>query len=495
MFVKTAVLSISTLATLAFTSACSSYDSSARDMRAQWSAGNFSEAKKIASEQVEGASERDSLVWQLDYASVLRANGQPAEATAAFERAAGTLKEWDEKPEILLSKEALASITNLSSLPYRGRSSDAIMLHTYRALSFLENGNAASARVALNAAYQAQKDAVARNEKEIAAAKEEASKNAEAAEKLVADSGIQSKLDEEKKSLENVRVFADYVNPFTTWFYGIYFLHAGTDEADVERARNALSRVGKMYQKNQYVSADIELCKAGTPPSNEALTYVVFESGLAPTLGVTRVDLMLPVPIGAGRVTVAPVSIVLPKLVIEDRRSFHGLFPLVSVQKSDGNATPQKVPALSVDGLPAEEICDMNSVVRTDFDNAFPAVLTRTLVTSFIKTAASAAANAVALEYARRDGGAGAAFVALGTLIGTSAFTYGTSGADTRCWQTLPQNFSIVRMKTPEDRKISVRVGQETIDVELAPARVNLVVVKTTSTESEPVVLQSVLAK
>lgn len=477
------------------TSACSSYDSSARDMRTNWSAGNFSDAGKIARDQVEEASEGDALVWQLDYASILRAEGRTKEALTAFERAAGTLKEWDEKPEIQLSKEVVASITNLSSLPYRGRSSDAIMLHTYRALSFLENGNADSARVALNAAYQAQKDAVERNAKEIENAKKEASENAESSEKLISDSGVQSKLDEEKKSLENVRVLADYVNPFSTWLYGIYFLNAGLDSSDVERARNALSRVKEMYKENQYVAIDLAACEATGKPSEDNLTYVVFESGLAPTLGVTRIDLMLPVPIGGGRVTVAPVSIVLPKLVLEDRRSFHGLFPFVSVQTSSGNAAPQNVPELSVNGLAAQEICDMNSVVRTDFDNAFPAVLTRTLVTSFVKTAASAAANAVALEYARRDGSVGAMAVALGTVVGTSAFTYGTSGADVRCWQTLPQNFSIVRLKTPASRKITVKVGAREFDVPLVDARVNLVVVKTTSTESKPVVLQSVLAK
>lgn len=473
------------------TSACSSsYDSSARDMRTNWSAGNFSDAGKIARDQVEEASEGDALVWQLDYASILRAEKRPKEALAAFERAAGTLKEWDEKPEIQLSKEAVASIANLSSLPYRGRSSDAIMLHTYRALSFLENGNADSARVALNAAYQAQKDAVERNAKEIENAQKEASENKASSEKLISDSGVQSKLDEEKKSLENVRVLADYVNPFSTWLYGIYFLNAGRDSSDVERARNALSRVKEMYKENKYVAEDLAACEATGKPSEDKLTYVVFESGLAPTLGVTRIDLMLPVP-----GTVAPVSIALPKLVLEDRRSFHGLFPFASVQTSSGNAAPQNVPELSVNGLEAQEICDMNSVVRTDFDNAFPAVLTRTLVTSFIKTAASAAANAAALEYARRDGSAGASAVALGTVVGTSAFTYGTSGADVRCWQTLPQNFSIVRLKTPKDRKVTVKVGAREFNVTLDDARVNLVVVKTTSTESKPVVMQSVLAK
>lgn len=495
MLKKLTLFVIGAAGILACVSACSSYDSAAQNLRANWSAGNFSEAEKIAREQNEKAAANDALPWQLDYACVLRAAGKTAEASAAFERAAETLSEWDEKPETLLSKEALAQLTNLSALPYRGRSSDAVMLHAYRALSFLENGNSASARVALNAAYRAQQDAVERNEKEIAAAREEADKNAGNAGMLSAQSDVEKEIARERQAIADVRVLADYVNPFATWLYGVYFLHAGEDNADVERARHALSRVAKMYPKNHYVAEDLALCENGKAAAGDALTYVVFESGLAPTLGITRVDLMLPIPIGAGRITPTPVSIVLPKLVMADRRNFHGLFPFASVQTSGGNAQASPVPDLAADGIPAEEICDMNSVVRTDFDNAFPAVLTRTLVTSFVKSAASAAANAVALEYARRNNGAGAGIAALATVIGTSAFTYASSGADVRCWQTLPQNFSVVRMKTPASQKISVRTGARSQTVALVPGRVNLVVVKTTGTAANPVILQSVLAE
>ena len=248
-----------------------------------------------------------------------------------------------------------------------------------------------------------------------------------------------------------------------------------------------------MYPKNEYVAADLELASRGVPARDEALTYVVFESGLAPILGTVRSDTMLPIPIGSGNVTLMPVSIALPKLVLSDARKYWGVFPLVSGQYSQGSAEPAPVPALSANGAPALEVCDMNSVVRTEFDNAFPSVLVRTIVPAVLKSAASAAANAAALEYARRDGSAGSAIVALATIAASSVYTYASSGADVRCWQTLPQNFSVARVKTPASRRVSVRVGGRSRDVALLPGKVNLVCVKTTSEGGPLVVTQSVL--
>ncbi len=146
---------------------CSSYSSDARKLRESWSAGDFRTASEISGKALSDAGEGDALVWSLDRASALRAAGDSAAATAAFERAAELVAEWDEKPETLLSREALSALTNPASLPYRGRRSDIIMLHTYRALSFLENGNANAARTALNAAYEAQREAVEKMRRQL----------------------------------------------------------------------------------------------------------------------------------------------------------------------------------------------------------------------------------------------------------------------------------------------------------------------------------------
>ena len=473
-------------------SGCASYEDNARDLRGHWTGGRLAEANTVAGTALQSAGENELLLWQLERGSTLRACGNAAEASEEYEKAAATAARWEETPDVLLSSETLATLTNLSALPYRGRSSDVIMLHAYRALAFLEAGNVASARVALNAAYQAQRDAVDRNAKEIENAQAEAKENSVDVDALLQQSGLDKTLEAEKAELASVRVLADCVNPFATWLHGIYFLHTGTDGSDSERARVSLSRVAKMYPENPYIAPDEKLAGQNAPAENP-LTYVIFESGCAPIIGTTRVDTAISVPTGRGYWTLMPISIALPKLVLSAEQKYWNLPFFASGAYVPGDATPSSVPALSANGVPASEICDMNSVVRTDFDNAYPAILTRTLITAFLKSAAAAALNAASQEYAQRDGSTGSALISLATMIGSAVYTYASTDADVRCWQTLPQNFSIVRMATPSSRRVTVNVGGRSREVELLPGEVNLVVVKTTHEYGPLVVSQAVL--
>ena len=477
---------------VAFSVGCASYEQEARTLRAHWAQGQFVEANRVAGNALKNADSDELLLWQLEQGATLRACGNAAETVDAFEKANRTLRHWEETPEILLSSETLATLTNLSVLPYRGRSSDIIMLHTYRALGFLEAGQVDAARVALNAAYQAQRDAVERNAKEIENAQREAEESAVNIPSLLTESGLDEKLEQQKQALADVRVLADYVNPFTTWLHGIYFLHAGTDGADAERARVSLKRVSEMYPENNYIRSDLDLAETGKS-SSEPLTYVVFESGCAPIIGTVRVDTMLFVPTGRGYSVWIPVSIALPKLVLSDERKYWNIPFFAYGEYVPGDVMPELIPPLSANCVPASEICDMNSIVRTDFDNAYPAILTRTLISAFLKSAAAAAINAASLEYANQDDSGYGALVSLAAHLGSSIYTYASSDADVRCWQTLPQNFSIVRLKTPRSRRVTVNVGERSREVELLPGEVNLVVVKTTGKTGSIAVSQSVL--
>lgn len=451
---------------------CSSYAEKSAEMRGAWEAGNFAHAEKIISEEVGTADDVDRLIWQLEHAAVLRGMQKNAEAQVALEAAVKTIEAWDEEADILLSKEALATFSNLSALPYRGRGVERIMLQTYRGLNFLEAGNIDAARVALNAAFQAQSDAVERNRKQIEAAHASAEENEVDLAGLKNNADIVNAIESGKTSLAEFAVYADYVNPFTTWLHGIYFLHAGTDGGDYERARKSLERVAQMEPGNTFIREDIEAAKGIR--SDDAITYVIFEYGLAPSLETSRVDLFLPIPTGTGTSTIAPVCIALPKL---------------TRQASAG------IPVMRANDVSAQTVCDMNRAVKTDFDNAYPAVLARTLTTAFLKTAASVAANIAAQEYAQRDGSTAASFVALGTLIGTSVATYASTDADVRIWQTLPENFSIVRMPTPESRRITVEVAGRRVETKLLPGKVNVVLVKAVGFALEPRVNQFILRK
>lgn len=459
------------LAGAVFFGGCSaSYSGKATDLRSAWQQGNFALAEEIVAEEVRDADDNDRLIWQLEHASVLRSQQRNAEAQVVLDAAAATLEAWDEQADFLISQETAATLSSLAALPYRGRGLDRIMLQTYRALNYLESGKRDEARVALNAAFQAQSDAVEDNRKYIEKAQASAAENEVDLVSLESLPSVAAALEKEKNASSGVAAYADYVNPFTTWLHGVYFIHAGTDGADRERGRKSLERVAQMEPDNAFVREDLNRDRSAT--ADEALTYVIFEYGVAPTLVASRIDEFFPFPVGNGNFTIAPFCIALPKL---------------SREQSAG------IPVMRANDIPAQTLCDMNRVIKTDFDNAYPAVLARTLTTAFLKTAASVAANAAMEEYARRDGGSAAALIALGGMIATNAITYASTEADLRIWQTLPENFSVVRLPTPASRRLQVEVAGHRAQVELLPGKVNVVLVKSVGFALEPKVNQFIL--
>ena len=50
--------------------------------------------------------------------------------------------------------------------------------------------------------------------------------------------------------------------------------------------------------------------------------------------------------------------------------------------------------------------------------------------------------------------------------------------ADTRFWTTLPKEFSYVRMKTPVNRKLIIRVGYEEKTINLEQDGINVIYVR-----------------
>lgn len=450
---------------------CGSYAENSSKMRNAWRTGNFTLAEAIAASEAVSADADNLLLWQLEHASVLRGQQKNAEAQQVLEAAAKTLEMWDEQPEILLSQEIEATFSNLSALPYRGRGIDRIMLQTYRALNFLEAGEKDAARVALNAAFQAQSDAVEQNEEKIREFQDTAEALGSEFSEMKKNDSVNEFIASEESRLSKFAGYADYVNPFTTWLHGIYFLHAGEDGSDRERARKSLERVVAMEPGNTFVREDLETAKDND--ADDAITYVIFEYGLAPTLNMIRADLLLTIPTGRYPV-LAPMSIALPRL---------------SQLNTDG------LPVMRANDVPAQTVCNMDRVIQTDFRNSYPRVLARTLLNAFLKTTASVVVNAAAMEYANSDGSAASVLVALGTMIGTSAATYASTDADVRTWQTLPANFSVARLPTPASRNLVVDVAGHRSEVKLLPGKVNVVFVKSVGFALEPKVNQFILKK
>jgi hypothetical protein len=418
-----------------------------------WQQGNIAAAEKEITETANRRSNTmDAVVLRLEQGSVLRAAGKFEESNAAFELAAEKIDRYAQEAKVKVGNEAGAMLTTQANLPYTGRAYDGIMLNTYRALNFLALGEPEKAGPEIIRAYQRQQDAVEENKRRIENAQEEEAKSKEKAkvEKARKDPKFQSQLATNNANLEQLKVYADYVNPLTVFLDAVYFLHYGAGGSDLERARKSLERVTAFIGDHPYLQSEMEMQASavnGVAPT--PTTYVLFETGRAPERGQIRID----VPIIVSRVSYVGVAV--PKL------EFQGNY-LSSLQVA-ANGT----------NYPTALLSSMDSVVGLDFKNEFPTILTKTIISTITKAVASYAAN----EAARQSGGD---MAGLFMQIGTAVYQASVNVADTRTWTTLPKEFQFARFPTPADRKIELRApgGGATHSVDLGEGKIHLVQVK-----------------
>src|SRR5690606_961339 len=143
-----------------------------------------------------------------------------------------------------VATETMATVTTPANLPYEGRGYDKIMSATYRALNHLALGEPEAARAALIKAYQYQQDVVAENARRIERAREEAERRGDSAviAQTSANPQFQHRVDSLLDISATMQPYAEYVNPFTVWLDGVFFLAQAQDLSDLERARKSLER-------------------------------------------------------------------------------------------------------------------------------------------------------------------------------------------------------------------------------------------------------------
>ncbi len=407
---------------------CASYESQTGAFRGAWNGGGTGQAAQIASREAsKHSNSRDAVVWFLEQGAALRAAGQFAASNHAFEQAEKRIAFYDRQAKLRLSREATGLLTNLAALPYEGRGYDRVMLNTYQALNYLQLGQAETALVELRQAHAEQDAEVVRNARRIVAAR----KSAGEFERAIRG----AKLDELQPDI--ALDYGAFVNPFTDFLHALCLWSLAADGG--ENALVSLRRIHSTLGGPGFLSDEIGMVDrilGGAKHPN--LTYVIFETGVAPIRREVRLDVPL------YDKNVPYVAAAFPRL---ERR---------------GRSTHAHV-AIGGTKREATLICDMDAVVARDFRTGLPAVIFRTL-------AASAAKAAVAKK-AREEAGDLGAF---------AAFLYQAAGAqaDLRTWTTLPKEFRICRVETPGDRKLALLVGPQKSEVTVNTGRVNVVCVK-----------------
>lgn len=443
---------------------CSTYDDESKAVMNHFHAGEYSLAAEAAKAGLNDATDRDKLVWKLEYAAAERAAGRWQVSNLAFEDAEADLVKWDNEPDILVGSESTATLVNLTYLPYRGTGYDRIMTATYRAMNELALGNVDRARVELNRTLVRQDEVANLAKKRVEEAREDAREAGEKDKsvdvaKSSEDPATQAKLDGLYGDLKTYRIYGDYVNPFSVWLHGVFRLATSEGNADIETGHKSLERLSRLVPGCVPAMADYELAKrvrdgAQVPPA----VWVVFETGMAPHLREERID--IPVFIVSGTVPYAGVA--LPKL------NFNGaMTPSLAVESAG------KVLAHT------ETVASMDAIVATDFDNAKGVIITRSIITAVLKVAAQYAANEAARVAAERVGGYGGLALQLGTFVGTGVAAYATTTADLRIWRTLPKAFQIARVDPPADGKLRL-VGSspaQSAEITLPPGGANYLVI------------------
>lgn len=429
-----------------------------------WRQGDLTNAIAQAKIQADkNTDDKDTVIWRLEQGAVLRAAGQYAESNEAFDKAEAKIDDYSQKAKVRLGQEAGAMLSNQAELAYEGRSYDGIMLNTYKGLNYLALGQADKARPELIRAYQRQQDAVEENKKRIEKVQNEAAShtNSVAIKKAQNDPKFQAQMQGTNYAgINNLKTYADYVNPFTVYLDGLYFLANAADASDLERAHKSFERVSFFAPDNEYVKQDLgiadDLIQGKTlPPS----IYVIFETGGAPERGQIRVD----VPIIVTKVSY--VGAAFPTLRLQD-----DFVPSLMIDANGTNVTTSLV-------------ASMDSVVALDFKNEMPVVITKTIAATVTKAVAAYAIN----DAAGQQSSLGGLFAQLGTAIYQAAVNI----ADERTWTTLPKQFQVARVPTPADRKIDLTASNGLkASVTVADGTVNVVYVKSINSRTPLLISQ-----
>jgi hypothetical protein len=329
------------------------------------------------------------------------------------------------------------------------------------------------ARVEINRALERQRAAVQANAAHIAAAQSAAAQASTQArqeqengtagtegssydvQRAQDDPEFQSHLNQAYGNLDNLHFYAPYVNPFSVFLEGVYFLARGESLADYERARVALGRVRDMTGANDYIKADYaaaaKLAAGGgeLPPT----TYVVFETGMAPI----REEIKIDIPLFIVSRSVPYVGIAFPQLRYNNQYN-----PGLTVTAS--NTGP----------LHTTMLCDMDLVIGQDFKNELPSIIIKTLISAGAKAAAQ-----YGLYLATKNSGT----LSILTEVAGVVYQYATNRADLRTWVTLPKQFLYCRLPTPPDGRLQITSDStgETQTVDLPPGAVTMVYVKSNS--------------
>lgn len=405
-----------------------------------YSTGQYNEAANTEIRIKQGKKSASSLLQSLQAAVALRYAQQYTQSSSLLDECEEVIKYQNEQAlSADVASNTGAILVNDSVMDYKGTEYDGIMVNTYKALNFWQEGKKDLARIEFNRALDRQRRAKERFASEIAKLKNELDKKQEEENKKannnkapamdinknVNNPEIENILKQKYSNLYEFKTYPDFTNPFTTYMAGLFFM----SEGDYSKAATLLKEAYGMVENNSCVENDfasVENLLDGQK-NNTKHTWIIFENGLCPEKRELRVDL----PLFLYTDKVQYTGIALPILEMRQQAYSH------LILKNSGSEIGQTT-----------TLASMDRVIQTEFKKQYPAIVTRAIVSTLIKTYAQYSAQK---EYGDVGG------------FATTFYQLATTAADIRIWTALPKEFQIAKIDTPSDGILSIETptGEE----------------------------------
>ena len=439
---------------------CATYVDRGPRVRVAVEEGDYETAATVAG-NFAADEPKDALVWNLDAAAALRAQGKLKESAKIFEQVEAAFRVEEERPGFSVSGSALAAFSNGYAEAYRPRPADRLYASTYQALNRLELGDVNGARVAM-ARLRFVQQAFGSGQLYVKPKADDKYDVAKASQ----DERTKEGLGMIEENLASLTPEGSYDDAFSHWLQGMFFLRLGQDSADREKARKELLAATQLNGANEAFRQDLKDAESPASEGQGTIVYVVAESGLCPEWYQQRVD--IPLFVVSSRVPY--FSVALPAL------------------RPSGLNYNLKLRLDSKDvALPLASRPD--ALIAKHFEAALPAIKAQAFTSAAVKATASYVINKSSEEAANRpNSGSGAVLWSIATKVGTAIYTVGTTKADLRNWSGLPARFSVARLQAQPGRKLTV-VGHPEATLTLPPGKVLLVSLKSTQ-ENQPIVLR-----
>lgn len=413
--------------------------------------GNLKKAAEDLTEKTESRNNTDDeLMWRLDQGTALFSAGEYQQSISAFKRSEEIIADYDNRAVISVragGAEIGSALTNPNALPYKGMYLDKVMLNAYKALDYFALDDPLGAQVELRRMRHAQKmvirqfnEEIRQNQKEIDAQNQKNQRkstgNTSVSFNDIVKNPIVNDVYQSSEKKAN-KLYGNLSNPFASYFSAIgYLMDNNYGEALVD-----FRNLYKMLPDNKLVQQDIVSCaykigskipeelshiKAYDYPLNHRVVYVLLFNGRAPALKQEKFQIILPY--------VGYTGVAFPRYEYFSS-SLQGLNIDYLYQENK----------LSVQ---TEQVADFDAIMSQEYHQKLPGMITRIVVSTLTKEIASYAA-----VHAAKQAGTGAQ---IGALILTGVYKALFNTADTRGWETLPQEVQVAHIPIPDNGVLTI---------------------------------------